>query len=101
MDISTDLQKEIEDTISRAMQAWNVPGLALVVVKDDQVVLSKGFGIRKVGKPDKVDERTLFAIDSNTKAFSATAMGLLVQDGKLAWDDPVTEYLETLTMTEK
>ena len=93
MDISTDLQKEIEDTVKRAMQTWNVPGLALVILKNDEVILSKGFGIREIGKPGHVDEHTLFAIGSNTKAFTATAMGLLVQQGKLSWDDPVTKYL--------
>ena len=93
MNMTTDLEKEIESFINQAMQTWNVPGLALVVVKDDKVMLSKGFGIREIGKPNQVDEHTLFAIGSNTKPFTVTAMGLLVQDGKLAWDDPVTKYL--------
>ena len=93
MDTPIDLIKEIDDFIGQAMQAWNVPGLALVIVKDDQVLHSKGYGIREIGKPGKVDEHTLFAIGSNTKPFTTTAMGLLVQDGKLAWDDPVTKYL--------
>jgi len=101
MGISTDLQKEIEDTVNRAMQTWSVPGLALVIVKDDKVAIAKGFGVREMSKPEAVDEHTLFAIGSNTKSFTSTAMGLRVQDGKLAWDDPVTEYLVTLTMTEK
>ncbi len=93
MDTPIDLIKEIDGFIGKAMQAWNVPGLALVIVKDDQVLHSKGYGIREIGKPGKVDEHTLFAIGSNTKPFTTTAMGLLVQDGKLAWDDPVTKYL--------
>ena len=93
MNMTTDLEKEIEDMVNKAMQVWNVPGLALVIVKDDQVQLAKGFGVREIGKPDKVDENTLFAIGSNTKAFTATAVGLLVQEGKLAWDDPVTKYI--------
>jgi len=86
-------EKEIESFVDKAMQTWNVPGLVLVIVKDDKVLLSKGFGIREIGKPDKVNEHTLFAIGSNTKPFTSTAMGLLVQEGKLAWDDPVTKYL--------
>jgi CubicO group peptidase (beta-lactamase class C family) len=93
MGLAIDLEKEIESFVNQAMHTWNVPGLALVIVKDDQVVISKGFGIREIGKPDKVDEHTLFAIGSNTKPFTSTAMGLLVQEGKLAWDDPVTKYL--------
>lgn len=93
MNKSINLEQEIEKTVTKAMQVWNVPGLALAVVKDDRVLLAKGYGVREIGKPEKVDEHTLFAIGSNTKAFTATAMGLLVQDGKVAWDDPVTKYL--------
>ncbi|MBP6210070.1 MAG: serine hydrolase [Anaerolineales bacterium] len=90
---TSDLEKRIDAFVQQAMQQWNVPGLAMVIVKDDQVLLSKGYGIREIGKPEKVDEQTLFAIGSNTKAFTAAAVGLLVQEGKLAWDDPVTKYL--------
>jgi len=93
MNISTDLENEIDATVTKAMHTWNVPGLALVIVKDGKVLLSKGYGVREMDKPEAVDEHTLFAIGSNTKAFTATAIGLLVQDGKLAWDDPVTKYL--------
>ena len=93
MNLSANLEKEIEDAVYKSMQAWNVPGLALAVVKDDQPLIIKGFGVREDGKPDSVDEHTLFAIGSNTKAFTATAIGLLVQQEKLAWDDPVTKYL--------
>ncbi len=98
MDTANDLQKEIDETVIKALQAWNVPGLALVIVKDEEVLLSKGYGVRNMGKPDKVDEHTLFAIGSNTKAFTATAIGLLVQEGKLAWDDPVTKYLPSFRL---
>ena len=98
MNIATDLEKEIESFVNKAMQAWNIPGLALVVVKDDQVVIAKGFGVREINKPEQVDEHTLFAIGSNTKAFVAAAVGLLVQDGKLAWDDPVTKHLPAFKM---
>jgi CubicO group peptidase (beta-lactamase class C family) len=70
----------------------------LVIVKDDQVLLAKGYGVREIGKPEKVDENTLFAIGSNTKAFTATAIGLLVQEGKISWDDPVTKYLPTFQL---
>jgi CubicO group peptidase (beta-lactamase class C family) len=77
----------------KAMSQWKVPGLALAVVKDDRVVLAKGYGVLEVGKKELVDENTLFAIASNTKAFTATALGLLVQEGKIKWDDPVIDYL--------
>jgi CubicO group peptidase (beta-lactamase class C family) len=93
MNLSTELEKEIEGMVEKAMQAWNVPGLAMTIVKDDQVLMARGFGIRELGKAERVDEHTLFAIGSNTKAFTAAALGLLVQEGKLAWDDPVSQYL--------
>ena len=93
MNIPTNLENDIEGFVHQAMQTWNAPGLALTIVKGDQVLLAKGYGLREIRKPDKVDEHTLFAIGSNTKAFTATAMGLLVQEGKLAWDDLVTKYL--------
>ena len=98
MTIPANFEKEIDNFVNQAMQTWNVPGLALVVVKADQTVLAKGYGVQDMNKPDKVDEHTLFAIGSNTKSFTATAVGLLVQEGKLAWDDPVTKYLPTFKM---
>ena len=79
MTIPANFEKEIDNFVNQAMQTWNVPGLALVVVKADQTVLAKGYGVRDMNKPDKVDEHTLFAIGSNTKSFTATAVGLLVQ----------------------
>jgi CubicO group peptidase (beta-lactamase class C family) len=93
MNASADLEHEIDSFVKKAMQTWGVPGLALVIVKDDQVMYAGGFGVREMGKPDPVDEHTLFAIASNTKAFTALAVGLLVQEGKLTWDDPVTKYI--------
>jgi CubicO group peptidase (beta-lactamase class C family) len=98
MGLSAELIDEIDATVNKVMQTWNVPGLALAIVKDDQVILSKGYGVREMGQPEKVDEHTLFAIGSNTKAFTATAVGLLVQEGKLAWDDPVTKYIPSFQL---
>ena len=92
MIIPANFEKDIGSFVHKTMQTWNIPGLALVVVKDDEM-LTKGYGVRDMNKPDKVDEHTLFAIGSNTKAFTATAVGLLVQEGKLSWDDPVTKYI--------
>ncbi len=98
MSLSTELLDEIDNTVNKAMQTWNVPGLALVIVKDDEVILSKAYGVRDMNKLEKVDEHTLFSIGSNTKAFTAMAIGLLVQDGKLAWDDLVTKYIPTFQL---
>ena len=89
-----DPLKGIDAYILKAMKDWELPGLAVAIVKDDKVVLAKGYGLKEVGKNDPVDENTLFAIGSNSKAFTATALALLVQDKKLAWDDPVTDHLK-------
>ena len=93
MDLPTNLESDIERFVQQVMQTWNIPGLALALIKDDRTVLARGHGIREMDKPEPVDEHTLFAIGSNTKAFTATAVGLLVQEGKLAWDDPVIKHL--------
>ena len=85
--------KEIDEYAQKAMQDWRVPGFAMAIVKDDKVVFAKGYGVRKLGETTPVDERTLFAVASNTKAFTAALMGMLVDEGKLKWDDPVTKYL--------
>jgi CubicO group peptidase (beta-lactamase class C family) len=85
--------KEIDEYATKAMQDWHVPGFALAIVKDDKVIFAKGYGVRELGKPAPVDERTLFAIASNSKAFTSAALAILVDEGKIKWDDPVTKYL--------
>ena len=79
--------------VTAALRTWDVPGLAVAVVKDDSVVWARGFGVRRLGDTARVTERTLFAIASCTKAFTATALAMLVDSGKLSWDDPVAKYL--------
>jgi CubicO group peptidase (beta-lactamase class C family) len=85
--------KEIDEYAAKAGREWQVPGFAVAIVKDDKVVFAKGYGVRELGKPERVDPDTLFAIASNTKAFTAAALALLVDEGKLSWDDPVTKHL--------
>ncbi|MEO8201354.1 MAG: serine hydrolase [Gemmatimonadota bacterium] len=79
--------------VEQVMHDFEVPGLALTVVKDGRVVVARGYGVRALGRPEPVDGHTLFGIASNTKAFTATALGLLVEEGKIAWDVPVITYL--------
>jgi CubicO group peptidase (beta-lactamase class C family) len=79
--------------VAQAVRDWKTPGLAIAVVKDGAVVFAKGYGVRKLGGPEAVDERTLFAVGSTTKAMTAAALGMLVDEGKLSWDDPVTKHL--------
>ncbi|MBN2206263.1 MAG: serine hydrolase, partial [Candidatus Aminicenantes bacterium] len=83
----------LDAEIARIMKAFEVPGLGLAVVKDGAVLTAKGYGVRKLGAPEPVDARTLFAIASNTKVFTAVALGLLVEEGKLEWDGPVVRWL--------
>ena len=83
------LKQYIED----ARLKWDVPAVAVGIIYNDTIVLLNGFGEREVGTGKSVDGNTMFAVASNTKAFTATAMGMLVDDGKVDWDDQVTKYL--------
>jgi len=93
-----DAPRDLDDLVARVMRAFEVPGISVAVVKDDAVVVAKGYGVRKLGEPAAVDARTLFGIASNTKVFTATALGLLVEEGKLRWDAPVIDYLPSFQM---
>ena len=92
--------RDLDAYIERALQDWDVPGLALAIVRNDSIVHARGYGVREVGRPAPVDEHTMFAIGSNAKAFTAATVGLLVQEGELSWDDPVVKYLPTLQLAD-
>ena len=79
--------------ISKAREDWGVPGLAVAIVKDGKLALARGYGSRELGKEKAVDADTLFAIASNSKAFTAAAIATLVEDGKLDWNDRVRKHL--------
>jgi CubicO group peptidase (beta-lactamase class C family) len=79
--------------IQDAMAKGNGVGLAIAVVKNDSIVYARGFGVRRLGEPAPVTPRTVFAVGSTTKAFTAAALGMLVDQGQLAWDDRVTRHL--------
>jgi CubicO group peptidase (beta-lactamase class C family) len=85
--------KEFDAYIEKSRNLYQVPGLAVAVVKDGKVILKKGYGVRQLGTTHKVDEQTLFACASTTKAMTATCMAMLVDEGKVKWDDPVINYL--------
>jgi CubicO group peptidase (beta-lactamase class C family) len=85
--------KDFDTYIEKARNDWQVPGMAVVVVKDGKVLLKKGYGVRELGKPEKIDTKTLFACASTTKAMTAVCMGMLVDEGKIKWDDLVIKYL--------
>jgi len=90
----------LDETVQRAMRAFEVPGISLAVVKDGKVVVAKGYGVKRLGDPAPVDGRTLFGIASNTKAFTATALGILVDEGRVKWDAPVIDYVPWFQMSD-
>ena len=89
----TDTVAVFDAYVQKSIKEWEVPGLAIVVVKDNKVVFKKAYGTRELGTNNMVDNQTLFVCASTTKAMTATCMAMLVDEGKLNWDDPVIKYL--------
>jgi CubicO group peptidase (beta-lactamase class C family) len=90
-----DPAQSLDVITAKAVRDWQVPGLAIAVVKDGRVAFAKGYGVRELGRPASVDTQTMFAIGSTTKAMTAAALAMLVDEGKVRWDDPVTRHLPT------
>jgi len=88
----------LDEYITQGMRDCKLPGFSIAIVKDDSIVLSKGYGVREYGKTAPVDDHTIFAIGSTTKAITATALGILVDEGTLNWDDPVVNYLPSFQL---
>lgn len=84
--------------IQHTVADWGIAGLAIAIVHDDSVVYERGFGVRETGKPERVDARTLFAIGSNSKLFTATLAGMMVDAKKMSWDAPATTYLPSFQL---
>ena len=83
----------LDHFVSEVLDTWKAPGIALAVVKGDSVVLARGYGTRDIRTQEPLDERSLFAVASTSKAFTSAALGMLVDEGLLSWDDRVTEHL--------
>jgi CubicO group peptidase (beta-lactamase class C family) len=83
-----------------ALKDWHTPAMAVSVVKDGRVVFARGYGVRKLGGKDPVDADTVFPIASITKSFNATAIAMLVEEGKLSWTDPVTKHLREFELRD-
>src|SRR5947209_9062867 len=79
--------RDLDAYTAKAVADWKVPGLAIAVVKDGRIVFAKGYGVRELGKPAPVDTQTLFAIGSTTKPMTSASIGMLVDEGKLHWDE--------------
>jgi CubicO group peptidase (beta-lactamase class C family) len=84
--------------VNAALATWKVPGVGIAIVRNDSLIYAKGYGLRELGKRDPVTERTLFAIGSASKAFTAAGIAMLVDEGKLRWDDAATKYLPNLQL---
>ncbi len=89
---------QIDALVQRTLTTFDVPGIAVAVVKDGKVIHSKGYGVRSLKTNEKVDENTLFGIASNSKAFTAALLGILIDEGKLTWDDKVIDYIPEFRM---
>ncbi len=86
------IKDSLDSYIQAGMKDWDIPGLAIVVVKDGKVVVMKGYGVRNLETKEPVDENTLFMIASNSKLFTATSLAQLEYDKKLSLDDKITKY---------
>jgi CubicO group peptidase (beta-lactamase class C family) len=85
--------KQIDSLAERSMKAFDVPGIAVAVIKDGKIIHEKGYGVRSLNTQQKMDENTLFGIASNSKAFTAAALGILMDEGKIKLDDKVRDYI--------
>ena len=85
--------KQIDSLTLKAMKVFNVPGMSIAIVKDGKAAYIKGYGVSSIATRQPVDENTLFGIASNSKAFTTAALGVLVNEGKLKWDDKVIDYI--------
>lgn len=90
--------KGFRSFVLQKMKEWNVPGAAIAVVKDDEVIMAEGFGFKDKEQKLKVNPETVFAIGSATKGFTTAGMAILADEGKMDWDLPVREYLHEFKM---
>ena len=96
-----DPSATFDSYVENARKAWNVPGIAVTVVKDGKVVFAKGYGVKEIGKPGRVDTKTLFGSMSTTKAMTVAVLGMLVDEGKVKWDDKVVDYLPEFRLSDR
>jgi CubicO group peptidase (beta-lactamase class C family) len=95
------VKDSIDDYVQRALIQWNIPGVAVCIVKDGKVILMKGYGVKEKDGNDRVDENTLFMIGSNSKAFTATALAILDVEKKISLDDKVTKWIPQFKLENK
>ncbi|MEO6289154.1 MAG: serine hydrolase domain-containing protein, partial [Ginsengibacter sp.] len=88
----------IDSLTELTLKTFDVPGIAVAVVKDGKIIHKKGYGVRSLDTKQKVDQHTLFGIASNSKAFTVAALGMLMDEGKIKWDDKVIDYIPEFRM---
>ncbi len=93
-------ESELDEVVQRSMSTFSVPGIAVGIVKDGKLILAKGYGVRELGADEPVEVDTLFAIGSNTKAFTSAALAILVDEGKISWDDRVIDHLPQFQLAD-
>ena len=93
-------EKKLDEIVSKALKTFEAPGLAIVIVKGDQVVYRKGAGVRELGSPEAITEDTVFQIASCTKAFLAMLLAILIGDGLIDWDDPVHKHVPNFRLSD-
>jgi len=91
---------DLDAFVTRVMREFEVPGLALTIVQDGSPTHAKGYGVRRLGETAEVDEHTVFALASCSKAFTGAVLGMLVEEKKLGWDDPVVKHLPAFVMSD-
>ncbi|MEN8226607.1 MAG: serine hydrolase domain-containing protein, partial [Bacteroidota bacterium] len=90
--------REVDELVEDAMEKFTVAGVAVGIVKDGEIIHAKGYGVKSIETMEKVNEHTSFAIASNSKAFTTTALAILVEEGKLSWQDRVVDYIPEFKM---
>lgn len=94
------VRDSLDEYVNNALKQWQIPGVAVCIVKDGKVIVMKGYGVTEINGTEKVDENTLFNIGSNTKAFTATILTMLDAEKKLSLDDKATKWLPEFKMKD-
>ncbi|HMC91494.1 MAG TPA: serine hydrolase [Allosphingosinicella sp.] len=90
----------VDGLVARFMAAFEIPGIGAAIVRPGHPDFVRGYGVRRLGRPERVDADTLFSVASNTKAFTAAALAMLVEEGKLGWDDPVVKHMPDFALAD-
>jgi len=91
-------EPQLDQLVERTLKSFDVPGISVAIVKDGKIIHAKGYGVKSILTKEKVDANTLFGIASNSKAFTSGALAMLVDEGKLKWDDKVIQYIPEFKM---